>query len=61
MTVHDVTGSAHPRIIQCLKSTKPQAGFDRDMTKLEELADMPAQDESAREVTEAEPPQEDGR
>eukprot|EP00959_Pyramimonas_sp_CCMP1952_P093945 1965272-Pyramimonas_sp.AAC.1 len=31
------------------------------MTKFEELADMPTQDENAREAPEAEPPQEDGR
>eukprot|EP00959_Pyramimonas_sp_CCMP1952_P092988 1946006-Pyramimonas_sp.AAC.1 len=30
----DITGSAHSRIIQCLKSTKHQAGFDQYMTSL---------------------------
>eukprot|EP00959_Pyramimonas_sp_CCMP1952_P079526 1662529-Pyramimonas_sp.AAC.1 len=54
-------GSAQSKTIQSLKSTKPQAGFDQDVTKLEELADAPAQDNDAREAPEAEPPQEDGR
>eukprot|EP00959_Pyramimonas_sp_CCMP1952_P429983 9005725-Pyramimonas_sp.AAC.1 len=45
--------------MQCLKSMK--AGFEQDMTKLEELADIPTQDDNAREAPEAEPPQEDGR
>eukprot|EP00959_Pyramimonas_sp_CCMP1952_P131609 2751864-Pyramimonas_sp.AAC.1 len=47
--------------IQRLKSTKPQAGLDQDMMKFEELADIPTQDDNAREAPEAEPPQEDGR
>eukprot|EP00959_Pyramimonas_sp_CCMP1952_P152585 3192781-Pyramimonas_sp.AAC.1 len=46
------------RIIQSLKSTKPQAGFDQYMTKFEELADAPTLDGTAREALEAEPPQE---
>ena len=41
--VHGITGSAHARIIHCLKSVKPQAGFDQYMTKFEELADTPNQ------------------
>eukprot|EP00959_Pyramimonas_sp_CCMP1952_P469306 9494723-Pyramimonas_sp.AAC.1 len=61
LNIHDITGSAHSRITQCLKSTKPQAGFDQDMTKFEEVADAPTPDGTAREVPEAEPPQEDGR
>eukprot|EP00959_Pyramimonas_sp_CCMP1952_P139166 2913182-Pyramimonas_sp.AAC.1 len=28
LNVHDITGSAHSQIIQCLKSIKPQAGSD---------------------------------
>eukprot|EP00959_Pyramimonas_sp_CCMP1952_P268638 5616912-Pyramimonas_sp.AAC.1 len=59
LNIHDITGSAHSRIIQCLKSTKPQAVCDQDMTKAEELADIPTR--TTREVSEAEPPQEDGR
>eukprot|EP00959_Pyramimonas_sp_CCMP1952_P352801 7391700-Pyramimonas_sp.AAC.1 len=42
------------------KVTKPQAGFDQDVTKFEERADAPTQDNNAREAPEAEPPQEDG-
>eukprot|EP00959_Pyramimonas_sp_CCMP1952_P457603 9475218-Pyramimonas_sp.AAC.1 len=61
LNIYDITGLAHSRIIQCLKSTKPQAGFDQDMAKFEELADEPAPDRTAREAPEAEPPQEDGR
>eukprot|EP00959_Pyramimonas_sp_CCMP1952_P209186 4376207-Pyramimonas_sp.AAC.1 len=38
LNIHDIPGSAHSRIIQCLKTTKPQAGFDQDMTRFEELA-----------------------
>eukprot|EP00959_Pyramimonas_sp_CCMP1952_P185398 3876702-Pyramimonas_sp.AAC.1 len=59
--VHDIAGPAPSRIIQCLVSTRPQAGFDQDVTKFEELADAPTQDNDAREAPEAEPPQEDGR
>eukprot|EP00959_Pyramimonas_sp_CCMP1952_P272305 5693188-Pyramimonas_sp.AAC.2 len=61
LNVHDATRSAHPRIIQCLMSIKPHACFDHDMTKSEDLADVPTQDNDAREVPEAEPPKEDGR
>eukprot|EP00959_Pyramimonas_sp_CCMP1952_P446103 9339993-Pyramimonas_sp.AAC.1 len=49
------------KVIQCLKSTRPQAGFDQDMRKFEERADAPTQDNDAREAPEAEPPQEYGR
>eukprot|EP00959_Pyramimonas_sp_CCMP1952_P111543 2333003-Pyramimonas_sp.AAC.2 len=35
LDMRDITGSAHSRIIQCLKSTKPHAGFDQDTTKFE--------------------------
>eukprot|EP00959_Pyramimonas_sp_CCMP1952_P396751 8312834-Pyramimonas_sp.AAC.1 len=59
--MHYMIGSAHSRIIQCLKSTKPQAGFDQDMTRFEEVADAPTPDEIATEASEAEPPHEDGR
>eukprot|EP00959_Pyramimonas_sp_CCMP1952_P080193 1676202-Pyramimonas_sp.AAC.1 len=45
--VHDITGSAHSRIIQCLKSAQPQAGFDQHMTTFEELAGILAQVENA--------------
>eukprot|EP00959_Pyramimonas_sp_CCMP1952_P083189 1738526-Pyramimonas_sp.AAC.1 len=61
LDVHDTTRSAQSRITQCRKSTKPQAGFDQDIGKFEELADVPTQDNNAREAPEAEPPQEDGR
>eukprot|EP00959_Pyramimonas_sp_CCMP1952_P382178 8008115-Pyramimonas_sp.AAC.1 len=61
LNIHDITGSSHSRITQCLKATKPEAVFDQDMTKFEELAGTPAQNENAREAPEAEPPQEDGR
>eukprot|EP00959_Pyramimonas_sp_CCMP1952_P345826 7242727-Pyramimonas_sp.AAC.1 len=47
--------------MQCLKFTKSQAGFDQDMAKSDELADMPTQGSNARGGPEAEPPQEDGR
>eukprot|EP00959_Pyramimonas_sp_CCMP1952_P286396 5988450-Pyramimonas_sp.AAC.1 len=60
LNIHDMTGSAHSRIIPCLMSTKPHAGFDQDVTKFEELADAPTPDGSAREASEAEPPQKDG-
>eukprot|EP00959_Pyramimonas_sp_CCMP1952_P376789 7891799-Pyramimonas_sp.AAC.1 len=56
-----ITGSAHSGITQCLKSTMLQASFDQDMTKFEELSGAPTPDGTAREVSEAEPPQEDGR
>eukprot|EP00959_Pyramimonas_sp_CCMP1952_P081197 1696164-Pyramimonas_sp.AAC.1 len=59
--MHDTTGSALSRIIQRLKPTRPQAGFDQYMTKFEGLAGTPTQDDNAREAPEAEPPQEDGR
>eukprot|EP00959_Pyramimonas_sp_CCMP1952_P294957 6169285-Pyramimonas_sp.AAC.1 len=61
LNIHDIAGSTHSRTIQCLESMKPQVGFDQDMTTFEELADMPAQDEDAREAPEAGTPQEDGR
>eukprot|EP00959_Pyramimonas_sp_CCMP1952_P247423 5172200-Pyramimonas_sp.AAC.1 len=63
LNIHDITGLAHSRIIQCqcLKSTKPQAGFDQDVTKFDYLGDAPTQDNDAREVPKAEPPREDGR
>eukprot|EP00959_Pyramimonas_sp_CCMP1952_P109880 2298532-Pyramimonas_sp.AAC.1 len=57
LNIRGVTGSAHSRTIQCLKSTKPQAGFDQDMTKFDELSDMPTQGSNARDAPEAEPPQ----
>eukprot|EP00959_Pyramimonas_sp_CCMP1952_P296733 6207931-Pyramimonas_sp.AAC.1 len=60
LNVHAITGSAHSGIIQCLKSTKPQAGFDQDVARFEELAGAPTPDATAREASEAEPPQEDG-
>eukprot|EP00959_Pyramimonas_sp_CCMP1952_P054236 1134420-Pyramimonas_sp.AAC.1 len=41
LNIYDATGSAHSRITQCLKSTKPQAGLDQDVTNFEELADVP--------------------
>eukprot|EP00959_Pyramimonas_sp_CCMP1952_P279130 5835646-Pyramimonas_sp.AAC.1 len=56
-----MTGPAHSRIAHCLKPTRPQAGFDQDMAKFEEVADAPTQDKGAGEDPEAEPPQEDGR
>eukprot|EP00959_Pyramimonas_sp_CCMP1952_P071380 1490858-Pyramimonas_sp.AAC.1 len=31
--IPDITGSAHSRVIQYLRSTKPHAGFDEDRTK----------------------------
>eukprot|EP00959_Pyramimonas_sp_CCMP1952_P067330 1405199-Pyramimonas_sp.AAC.1 len=52
LNIHDTTGSAHSRIIQCLKPTKPQAGFDQDMTKFEGLADAPTLAGTAREASE---------
>eukprot|EP00959_Pyramimonas_sp_CCMP1952_P403131 8446450-Pyramimonas_sp.AAC.1 len=60
INIQDITGSSHSRIVKRLKSTKPQACFDRFMTKFEGLADMPAQGSDARGGPEAEPPQEDG-
>eukprot|EP00959_Pyramimonas_sp_CCMP1952_P249566 5216825-Pyramimonas_sp.AAC.1 len=42
-----------------MKPTKPQAGFDQDMTTFDELADMPTQGSDTREAPEAEPPQEE--
>eukprot|EP00959_Pyramimonas_sp_CCMP1952_P453894 9469041-Pyramimonas_sp.AAC.1 len=32
LNMHDITGSAHSRITQCLKSTKPPAGIDQGVT-----------------------------
>eukprot|EP00959_Pyramimonas_sp_CCMP1952_P133250 2785801-Pyramimonas_sp.AAC.1 len=43
LDIQGVTGSAHSRISQCRKSSKPREGFARDMAKVEELANMPAQ------------------
>eukprot|EP00959_Pyramimonas_sp_CCMP1952_P333253 6978121-Pyramimonas_sp.AAC.1 len=60
LNIHDIFGSAHSSTIQCLKSTKPQAGFDQDMTNFEELADVPMQGNDASEAPEVDPPQEDG-
>ena len=31
LNISDITGSTHARIIQCLKSSKPLAGFDEDL------------------------------
>ena len=39
--ISDITGSTHARIIQCLKSSKPLAGFDADLSKFEDLAGTP--------------------
>eukprot|EP00959_Pyramimonas_sp_CCMP1952_P339734 7115057-Pyramimonas_sp.AAC.1 len=61
LKVHDVAGSAHSRIIQCLKLIKPQAVFGQDMTRVKELADTPTPDGTAREASEAELPYNDGR
>eukprot|EP00959_Pyramimonas_sp_CCMP1952_P109982 2300653-Pyramimonas_sp.AAC.1 len=61
LNIHDTTGSAHSRIIQCQKSTKPQAGFDQDMSNFEELAGTPTPDGAAREASEAEPAHDEGR
>eukprot|EP00959_Pyramimonas_sp_CCMP1952_P340852 7139647-Pyramimonas_sp.AAC.1 len=61
LNIHDITGSAHSRIIQYLKSTKPQAGFDQDMAGFEELADAPTPGGTTREASEAEPPHDDRR
>eukprot|EP00959_Pyramimonas_sp_CCMP1952_P453345 9468085-Pyramimonas_sp.AAC.1 len=41
LNIHDVTGSAHSRVIERLKSTKPQAGFDQDMTEPQEKPQKP--------------------
>eukprot|EP00959_Pyramimonas_sp_CCMP1952_P192397 4023086-Pyramimonas_sp.AAC.1 len=38
-----------------------RAGPDHEMSKFEELAGMPTQDNNARGAPEAEPPQEDGQ
>eukprot|EP00959_Pyramimonas_sp_CCMP1952_P095009 1986865-Pyramimonas_sp.AAC.1 len=61
LNTYDITGSAHSRIIQCPKCTKPQAGFDQDMTRFEELAGAPTPDGTTREASEAEPPHDGGR
>eukprot|EP00959_Pyramimonas_sp_CCMP1952_P045411 948649-Pyramimonas_sp.AAC.1 len=50
LNIHNRSGSAHSRIIQCLKSTKPQAGFDQDMSEFQELADATTPDGTAREA-----------
>eukprot|EP00959_Pyramimonas_sp_CCMP1952_P258801 5410254-Pyramimonas_sp.AAC.1 len=50
LNICDIIGPAQARIIQCLKFTKPQAGFDQDMTQLGELADAPTQDKDAGEA-----------
>eukprot|EP00959_Pyramimonas_sp_CCMP1952_P423925 8879929-Pyramimonas_sp.AAC.1 len=42
------------------KPTKPQAGFDKDMSRFEELADTPTPEGTTREASEAEPPHDDG-
>eukprot|EP00959_Pyramimonas_sp_CCMP1952_P318720 6669019-Pyramimonas_sp.AAC.1 len=55
-----ILGSTHSRITQCLKSIIPQAGFDQDMSRFEELAGTPTPDGTRREASEAEPPH-DGR
>eukprot|EP00959_Pyramimonas_sp_CCMP1952_P192603 4027368-Pyramimonas_sp.AAC.1 len=59
LDIDDITGSAHSRITQCLKSTKPRAGFDQDMMEFEDLAGLLTPDGTAREAPEAEPTQED--
>eukprot|EP00959_Pyramimonas_sp_CCMP1952_P313185 6555420-Pyramimonas_sp.AAC.1 len=61
LNIHDITGSAQSRIIQCLKVTKPLAGFDQDMTRFEELADTPTPKGTTREASGAELPHDDGR
>eukprot|EP00959_Pyramimonas_sp_CCMP1952_P190339 3981197-Pyramimonas_sp.AAC.1 len=61
LNIHDITGSAHSRIIQCLKSTTPQARFDQDMSKFEDLADAPTPEGATREAPDAEPEHDDGR
>ena len=37
--IRDITGGTRSRITRCLKSSKPLAGFDEDLTKFQELAD----------------------
>eukprot|EP00959_Pyramimonas_sp_CCMP1952_P168012 3511126-Pyramimonas_sp.AAC.1 len=61
LSIYDISGSAHSRITQCLKSTKPQAGFDQDMSKFAELADAPTLEGATREASDAEPAHDDGR
>eukprot|EP00959_Pyramimonas_sp_CCMP1952_P036528 764628-Pyramimonas_sp.AAC.1 len=61
LSIHDISGSAHSTIIQCLKSTRPQAGFDQDMARFEELVDTLTPEGTAREASEAELPHDDGR
>ena len=39
LNIRDITGGTKSRIIQCLKSSKPLAGFDEDLAKFQELAD----------------------
>eukprot|EP00959_Pyramimonas_sp_CCMP1952_P107530 2247884-Pyramimonas_sp.AAC.1 len=59
--IHDTTGSAHSRSSQCLEPTKPQAGFDQDLSTFEDLADAPMPEGTTREASEAEPAHDDGR
>eukprot|EP00959_Pyramimonas_sp_CCMP1952_P294059 6150410-Pyramimonas_sp.AAC.1 len=61
LNLHDIIGSAHSIIIQCLKPSKPQAGFDQDMSRVEELAGTPTPEGTTREASKAEPPHDDGR
>eukprot|EP00959_Pyramimonas_sp_CCMP1952_P182213 3809837-Pyramimonas_sp.AAC.1 len=61
LNIHDITGSSQSRIIQCPKSTNPQAGIDKDMTRFEELAGALTPDGTAGEASEAEPRHGDGR
>eukprot|EP00959_Pyramimonas_sp_CCMP1952_P292324 6113847-Pyramimonas_sp.AAC.1 len=43
------------------KATKPQAGFDQDMSEFEDLADTPTPEGATREASRAEPEHHDGR
>ena len=43
LNVHDITGAARARVIQCLKSSRPSSGFDQELSRFKDLADPPAQ------------------
>eukprot|EP00959_Pyramimonas_sp_CCMP1952_P137133 2869535-Pyramimonas_sp.AAC.1 len=44
-----------------MKSTRPQAGSDQDVSKFEDFADAPTPEEATREAAEAESEHDDGR
>ena len=61
LNVGSISGSAHARIIQCLKSSKPTNSFHQDMTMFEELTGPPPPGDAERDAPREAPATPDGR